>query len=399
MATTAVAPDIDLPASARSILRSLAEAGTATRPQLADELELSKPTVSDAVALLQRRGLVDLDGVTQGVTGRSAAVCRVSADAGCVLGLDAGSTHIRVRAQTLDGRSLLDEAVSTSGRQRHINTRTISAASKLLTEALDRMTAPVRAVTVAVPTSVSPAYREPKDYRAMHQLLAALSRLTDVDIEVENNVNCAAVGEHRHGAAAGHDTFSYLQIGVKIGLGTIHRNELFRGATAAAGEPARIPFPWAPGVNPEPGRVEQYLGATSLMRRCRQQWRAGSTPPKDTTELFARADAGDTSAGAVVEAHAADVGRLLAAVVCLLDPGLLVLGGGIGQNASLLPGVSRAVAKLAWPTPIASTSLGDQATVLGATALAADRALDELCGPRASIATSGLVPRQVATKK
>lgn len=380
----------DLPASARAILRLLAERGPATRPQLAVALQLSKPTVSEAVALLQQRSLVDLDGVAQGATGRSAAVCRVSGRAGCILGLDAGSTHIRVRAQTLDGLALVEDAASTSRRQRHINTRTVTVASALLSGVLETLDSPVRAITVAVPTSVSPAYREPADYPAMQRLLTELGQLTDVDIGVENNVNCAAVGEHRHGAAAGHSSFSYLQIGVKIGLGTIHRGELFRGATAAAGEPARLPFPWAPASSPEPGQMEQYLGATALMRRARERWGGSARPPKDTTELFTRAEAGERAARAVIDAHATDVGRLLAAVVCLMDPGLLVLGGGIGQSPLLVPGASRAVSRLAWPTAIVSTTLGDQATVLGAAALAADRALDDLCGPRTFALQEGL---------
>lgn len=65
-----------------------------------------------------------------------------------------------------------------------------------------------------------------------------------------------------------------------------------------------------------------------------------------------------------------------------MDPGLVVLGGGIGQNPLLIPRAMRTVEHLAWPTPVVSTSLGDQATVLGATTLATDWALDLLCGPR-----------------
>lgn len=380
--STGPSQGLDLPASARAILRLLADRGPATRPNLAEGLGLSKPTVSESVSLLHRHRLVELAGVTQGATGRRAAVCRVSQDAGCTIGLDAGSTHIRVRVQTLDGQTLMEDAVSTSQRQRHVNERTITAATALLEDTLKRLSSPVRAVTVAVPTSVSPVFREPGDYQAMRRLIAELSRLSDVAIQVENNVNCAAVGEFRHGAARAHDSFSYLQVGVKIGLGTMHRGELFRGATLAAGEPARLPFPWAPGQSSAPGGLEQYLGASSLMRRCREREWADGAAPKAASELFSRAERGVRQARDIVEEYATDVGRLLAAIVCLMDPGLIVLGGGIGQNPILIPRATRTVERLAWPTSLISTALGDQATVLGATTLATDRALDDLCGQR-----------------
>lgn len=381
VSTTSVPRARDLPASARAILRLLAETGSATRPHLAEVLGLSKPTVSEAITLLQRRALVGLDGVTQGVTGRSAAVCRVLDSAGCVVGVDAGSTQVRIRAQTLDGRPLIEESAGTSPRQRHVNARTIDVASRLMRGALETLTTPIHAITVAVPTSVSPVFKEPGDHQAMRRLTTELSDMIDADLRVENNVNCAAVGEHRHGAGQGQASFSYLQIGVKIGLGTIYDGDLFRGAMSAAGEPARMPFPWADGASPERGGLERHLGATALMRRCRRQWQ-GPKPPRDAAELFSKAASGVPAARDIVDDHAVEVGRLLAAVVCLMDPGLLVLGGGIGQNPLLLSGAEQAVSHLAWPTPVVSTTLGDQATVLGATALAADRALDALCGPR-----------------
>lgn len=380
--SNASSPGLDLPASARAILRMLADDGPATRPQLAGGLGLSKPTVSESISQLHQQNFVELDGVTQGATGRRAAVCRVSQQAGCTIGLDAGSTHIRVRAQTLDGQTLAEDAVSTSQRQRHINDRTITVARTLLSNTIENVSAPVRAITVAVPTSVSPVFREPGDYHAMQRLIERLSRLSDVALEVENNVNCAAVGEHRHGAARGYDSFSYLQVGVKIGLGTMHRGELFRGASRAAGEPARMPFPWAADQSPEPGGLEQYLGATSLMRQCRDRKWADSTAPRTASELFSRAERGSRQARDIVDDYAADIGRLVTAIVSLMDPGLVVLGGGIGQNPLLIPRVKRTVEHLAWTTAVLPTALGDEGTVLGATTLATDRALDDLCGPR-----------------
>lgn len=374
----------DLPDSARAIFRMLAQGGPATRPQLGEGLDISKPTVSESIAHLRRRRLVELNGSSQGATGRSAAVYKVSPHAGHVIGVDVGSTHLRIRAHTLDGVTVFDKAVSTSRRQRHISPTTITAATRLVRETLERLDAPVRALTLAVPTSVSPVFREPGDAARVSTLIEQLRLTSDVSLEVENNVNCAAVAEHHYGAGVGHPTFAYLQIGVKIGLGIIHDGALFRGASHAAGEPARLPFPWSVDEVPETGKLEQHLGATSLMRRCRARWPADSAPPRDAADLFVLAGDGHPVARSVVDDHAADVGRLLAAVVSVLDPGLLVLGGGVGQNPLLVPGARRVVRKLAWSTDVVSTLLGDEATVVGAATLATQRALDEVSGDAAA---------------
>ncbi|MER7083138.1 ROK family protein [Saccharopolyspora kobensis] len=82
--------------------------------------------------------------------------------------------------------------------------------------------------------------------------------------------------------------------------------------------------------------------------------------------------------GAAGCAAAPGLGNLVTATVAVLDPELVVLGGGVGQNHILLPGVQDAVRRLIWETPITTSQLGNEATVLGAVALAADAGLAEL---------------------
>jgi len=80
--------------SAREIFAALAARERATRPQLAAACELSKPTVSAAVAELEALELVERSGTTHGATGRSAAVYRLGRAAGYVLAVDRGSTQV-----------------------------------------------------------------------------------------------------------------------------------------------------------------------------------------------------------------------------------------------------------------------------------------------------------------
>ncbi|MEU3093224.1 ROK family protein, partial [Streptomyces massasporeus] len=82
----------------------------------------------------------------------------------------------------------------------------------------------------------------------------------------------------------------------------------------------------------------------------------------------------------VVDAHAADVGRLAAAVAAVLDPGLIVLGGGTGADPQLLPGVRAELARLSWPTEVVSSVVGDTGTVAGASRLAVAHGIQTVTG-------------------
>ncbi len=88
---------------------------------------------------------------------------------------------------------------------------------------------------------------------------------------------------------------------------------------------------------------------------------------------------------ALVQTHAQEIGEMAAAVVAILDPGLLILGGGVGQSPLLLSKVRATVRRLTWETEIRSGSLGSDATIMGAAQLAADAALaDILAGSEAA---------------
>jgi predicted NBD/HSP70 family sugar kinase len=86
----------------------------------------------------------------------------------------------------------------------------------------------------------------------------------------------------------------------------------------------------------------------------------------------------------VVAEQANDVGRLAATLVAVLDPGLIVLGGGVGQNPLLRAGVQETVRRLTWETEIAVSVLGPRATALGAAQIAAEIGLQTIVGPNHS---------------
>ncbi|ACU71537.1 ROK family protein [Catenulispora acidiphila DSM 44928] len=372
----------ELPDSARAVFRALAVDGPASRPALSEALGISKVTMSAAIGELESLGLVRSQGMTRGATGRSAVLYTLAPGAGHVLGVEVGATRVRVAAHSLDGLRISTRTEALASHHRQVTTDATAVAIALVETVRAEVGedyGPLRGVVIAAPTL-------PKAGPAGRQLLDGVQLLTtelpvppEVPMSVENNVNCAAVAEHRIGVARDYGTFAYLQIGVKIGVGLIIDGALLRGTHGAAGEVAMVPFPWAPGVRPRRAGLEEYLGSDALMERCAAAWPTGGTPvPKDAVALFDAAAGGDAHARRVVDEHARDIGALVVSVLAVFDPGLIVLGGGVGQNQLVLPEVRRTVQALAWDTEVTAGALGDHATLLGAVHTAIGRALDAI---------------------
>jgi predicted NBD/HSP70 family sugar kinase len=355
--------------SASAVFAVLAGAGSATRPQLASLAGLSKPTVSSAVAELEGARLAACSGTASGGTGRSAAVYGLGPAAGAVLAVDLGPALTRVRGCALDGTLL---AQATGSREE---------AADVVREALFALPAdaPLRTVVVAVGDVTAPeregSRMRPATAKAGPVFDAmAVALPPGVPVHLENNVNCAALAELHEGAARGHPTFGYLRIGVGIGLGIVVGGQVLRGANGAAGELARLPYPWDEDRVPRQEALEEYIGARSLLRRAAEAWQDTDGPcPRTAEQLFALAAEGRAPARTVLGRHAADVGRLTAAVTAVLDPGLIVLGGSTGAYPQLLPGVRAELARLSWPTEVVSSTVGDLGTVVGASRLAVAR--------------------------
>ncbi|AZQ32465.1 ROK family protein [Streptomyces cyaneochromogenes] len=355
--------------SANLVFTVLAQAGTATRPQLASLARLSKPTVSAAVAELEGVQLAAHSGTASSGTGRNAAVYRLGPAAGAVLAVDLGPALTRVRGCALDG-SLLAEATGPRAE-----------AADVVRDALSALPAdaPLRTIVVAV-GDVTARVEEGSGMRPATAKAGpvfdavAVALPPGVPVHLENNVNCAALAELHEGAARGRHTFGYLRIGVGIGLGIVVGGQVLAGANGAAGELARLPYPWDDDLEPRHEALEEYIGARSLLRRAAEAWPdTDGTGPRTAEELFALAGQGSAPARAVVARHAVDVGRLAAAVTAVLDPGLLVLGGSTGASPQLLPGVRAELERLSWPTEVVSSQVGDLGTVVGAARLAVAR--------------------------
>ncbi|NKM88633.1 ROK family protein [Rhizobium laguerreae] len=369
--------------SARAVLKMIANGGPVTRPQLSAALAFSKPAMSSAVGELEAYGLVASQGLWKGPLGRSAVTYGLGPRAGYVIGLDCGTTQINAVASMLDGHRFFETETSLDDRSTDSDLSRFPMVRRVVEAVIAQCGTkggPLRAITIALPNIISRSMERLADKGGIFAMLEGLYGACGVPILLENNVNCAALAEYHEGAAKDHAFVVYLQIGVKIGVGIVVDGKLFRGFRGGAGEISHMAFPWSQTERPVFQGLEKYLGSVELIGRCRTGWpmREGA-PPETTAELFARAETSQY-ARACVDRHAADVGRLVATFVSVLDPQLVVLGGGVGQNMILTKGVEKVVEELCWPVEIAVSHLPRKATVLGAVRLAIDFAVGGLLG-------------------
>ena len=201
----------------------------------------------------------------------------------------------------------------------------------------------------------------PKPGWANADVAPELRRRLGVPVAFDTDVNAAALGEHRWGAARGLDTFVYVTIGTGIGGGAMVGGSLLHGLTHPEFGHLRIPHdseadPFA-GSCPYHGDCWEGLAAGPAVEA---RWGTSARELLDRPEVWA------------LEAHYVALG--LASVIAVLSPQLVVLGGGIGTAPPLLPLVRREVVALlngyVRAPEIVPPTLGDRAGVLGAIALA-----------------------------
>jgi len=208
----------------------------------------------------------------------------------------------------------------------------------------------------------------------------ALSRITDVPVAVDNDANLAALGEWKYGAGHGENGLILLTIGTGIGGGLILDGRLWRGRRGYAGEAGHMP------VHPDGrecrcgsrGCLETEVSAPALVRHYRE--RTGSREDLTAEDIHRLARAGDEAARAAFAQAARYLGIGLGILINLLNPGKIILGGGVMTAGEYLigPAVEEA-RRRSYPAAFAACTvekavLGNDAGLVGAAVLAAEKA-------------------------
>jgi predicted NBD/HSP70 family sugar kinase len=378
----------------QAVLETIFRRGPITRPEIAIATELSKPTVSAAVSRLEHGGLIRATGRRSGQRGRNPIAYMVSKQVGFVVGGDIGGSNLRVAAADLFGEPICDlKQPTTKAGGRALGMQLL----EMVTEVIDQAGAVHgRPLALAISTPgiidqstgrvISLAYNVAPE-GGFDPIEVIRDRL-DIPVLVENNVNLAAVGEKWFGLARGVSTMVFILLGVGIGMGIVIDDEVVRGAHGAAGEIGYLPLsvdPFDPRHRLH-GGLEDEIGAAGIVAAY-NDGRAQDDPELTTVhDVFEQSTHGNAAARRVVDQVAARLGTAIATVCAILDPELVVLGGGIGSSPLLLSPVRGAAASLVPITARIETSLlGDRAALRGAIAVALNTA-------RASLLSAGSTP-------
>jgi predicted NBD/HSP70 family sugar kinase len=354
------------------LLSQVRRAGPLSRGDLVRLSGLSKPTVALALASLEHDELVQVAGRRTGTRGRAAALYEIRRDAGFVVGLDVGREYVRGSLADLAGvvrAKLTHRASSASAHAR------VSELATLADELL--RTAGVRRSRAILQTVVgSPGVLDP-DRGALTMVgnlpgwersavVEEIRRRLGETTAIENDVDVAAVAERDYGHGRDVSTFAFVSVGTGIGMGLVIDGKLHRGAHGAAGEIAYLPLGPDEGDVREVrrrGALEAAASAAAVVRAARTR---GLGKHLSARSVFAAAAGGDAAAQEVVGEEASLVAKALASVVAVVDPELIVLGGGIGRAPGFAAEVAARLERLAAVVPeIRVSALGEDAVVDG----------------------------------
>jgi predicted NBD/HSP70 family sugar kinase len=368
----------------RAVFERIRHLGPVSRPQLAKETGLSKPTISLALADLERWGLVRAVGHRTGNTGRAALLYEMRPESGFVIAVDVGRSWIRLALANLAGEVL---ARRTEPSQAGSSRALVAQISRLVHALPAEVGVGYERITFTVIGSPGFVDRRSGTIRLAPNLagwgdpgvLKGLRARLGPAFALENDVKLATLGEQAHGQGKGVANFVFMSIGTGIGMGIVIDGRLYHGWRGAAGEIGFLPLgdgqgAGASGVQRR-GWLETVAAADGVVANARPRGMNGRVTAK---HVFEAARRGEAAALEVVRIEAEHLARAVAALTSVIDPELIVLGGGIGGNGDLLikPIEKRLRVLLRLPPPkLVVSALGDDAVVLGglATALATAR--------------------------
>ncbi|HEB60115.1 MAG TPA: ROK family protein [Gammaproteobacteria bacterium] len=261
------------------------------------------------------------------------------------IGIDLGGTKIAAIALDGDGRELIRRRIATP---RGDYAATVAAVHKLVRD-MESELGVVASVGMGIPGAISPATGLVKNANSTwligqplkQDLSAALQR----EVRIENDANCFIVSEATDGAARDAEVAFGVIVGTGTGGGIAIAGRAVTGVNAIGGEWGHNPLPW-PGDDERPGPscycgkqacIETYLSGPGLER----DYAAGAGVALSVPEIVARAEDGEPGAEATLVRYEQRMARALASVINVLDPQVIVLGGGLSNIARLYTTVPR----------------------------------------------------------
>jgi predicted NBD/HSP70 family sugar kinase len=371
--------------TAGAVLRVVREAGTITRAELARQTGLGRSTVAQRVDALLRHGLIYEAGENASTGGRPATALAFNDRSGVVLCADLGATHSRLAVSDLGGALLAELAtdLDIAAGPAAVLATVHEHFEGLLAEA-QRDHDNVQGIGIGVPGPVAFDVGEPTsppimpgwDRFSIPEWFA--ERYEDAPVLVDNDVNIMALGEHwTHWRDREH--FLFIKVGTGIGCGIVASGQIHRGAKGAAGDIGHIRLTGEDALCRcgNVGCLEAVSGGGALARRLTE----AGVEARASRDVVRLVRAGNPLATQLVREAGRDLGEVLAGCVNFFNPGVIVIGGDLGQaSEQLLAGVrevtfSRSLPLATEELRVVPSRLGDRAGVIGAAIMSIEHVL------------------------
>jgi fructokinase len=290
------------------------------------------------------------------------------------IGVDVGGTKIEIIALDDHGTAIIRRRTATPSAD---YAGTVRAIVNLVAQAQKEI-GQTASVGIATPGAISATTGLIKNSNStvlngrplLHDIIAALGQ----PVRIENDANCLAISEAADGAAAGAKVVFGAILGTGVGGGLVIDGQVLAGCNRIAGEWGHNPLPWArdsecPGHRcycGKAGCIETFLSGAGLARE--YFGRSGKTlAPAD---IVAAATERDKNAVSSILAYKDRLARGLASVINVVDPDVVVLGGGLSNIDALYPGLADLITEHAFSddirTKIVKAMHGDSSGVRGA---------------------------------
>jgi glucokinase-like ROK family protein len=365
---------------------------TISRTDIARRTRLSRSTVSIIVNELIDEGWLLESGTGQSRGGRRPILLTFNGQAGYVLGIGAGATHLLALVTDLDAQIMAEierpfdaadgpelglSAIAGIGRdvlaQAGVDVSQLIGIGVGVPGPLDHE----RGIIVAPP--IMPGWSQVPVRDRLGQMLGA-------PVHLDNDANLAALGEQHYGAGQGMDNLAYIKVATGIGCGIIINGQIYHGQTGAAGEIGHITI----DENGPPckcgsyGCLEAMASGGAIARRAAMAIQAGQpTILKEigvngnltAKDIDRAAREGDSLSRQLYRDAGRLIGIAVADVINLLNPGRVIIGGGVSQAGELMleslreTACQRSMRAAIGNTDIVQSTLGRRSTALGAVAL------------------------------
>jgi predicted NBD/HSP70 family sugar kinase len=352
-----------------------------TRGELQSYTGLSRSTITQRIDALRAAGYLRTYGVEGSTGGRPAERLELDTARGVVLVADLGANHARAAVVDLGGLPLAEEhELIKIGVGPEVVLGWVDAAFTRLLAKTGWEPTQVRGIGVGVPgpvefeagVSTQPPIMPGWDG---YPIAERLRRTWDRPVYVDNDANLMALGEQTvHYPDC--PTLVLVKVATGIGAGVVVDGHVYRGIDGGAGDLGHIRLHDYPDSRCECG-LYGCLAAVASGLALAQRLTAAGTPTSSGAELIERIRSGHAEAVHLARAAGKLVGEVLATVVCLLNPGVLVIAGDLA-DLHFVTGVREMLYQSALPRStrhleVTTSRLGDQSAVIGGHAMVIER--------------------------